>query len=163
METRLITAEDAQEYHALWIRAVTEFPLAFLMEPAEVAAVTDDQLLNMIAAGRLMGVFHNGLIGFAGIGQRPLVRTRHRATLGPFFVMSECHGTGAADALMQGCLSLARSKGAWMVELYVAADNPRAIRFYERHGFQYEGRMPAATVVDGVVYDDFYYCLELPH
>ncbi|MEO0357118.1 MAG: GNAT family protein [Pseudomonadota bacterium] len=64
---------------------------------------------------------------------------------------------------MQACLDYAQTKGAWMVELYVAASNPRAVRFYERHGFEYYGRMPAAVVVDGKPHDDFYYCLELPH
>ncbi|MEO0357117.1 MAG: hypothetical protein AAF386_02265 [Pseudomonadota bacterium] len=56
------------------------------MTPAEVQAMSQDRLHAMLASSGLIGVFGDGLIGFAAFGQRPLQRIKHRATVGPFFV-----------------------------------------------------------------------------
>jgi len=40
------------------------------------------------------------------------------------------------------------------IQLTVNADNARAIKFYERHGFRTVGRMPHALLVDGRYYDE---------
>jgi ribosomal-protein-alanine N-acetyltransferase len=47
---------------------------------------------------------------------------------------------GIATLLMESCMSLAAASGARDVILEVAEDNPGAQRFYDRLGFQIEGR-----------------------
>ena len=77
----------------------------------------------------------------------PFARARHRAEVGPFYVVPEAQGTGAADLLMEALVTHARELDVTQLELSVAADNPRAVRFYERHGFRQEGRLPNAVMM----------------
>lgn len=52
-----------------------------------------------------------------------------------FYVDSRWQGRGTAGAMMDEVLRVARSAGAPAVWLGVWSENPRAIRFYEKHGF----------------------------
>lgn len=49
------------------------------------------------------------------------------------YVLREHHGGGAGQALLDAAL------GAEPAQLWVAAANARAIRFYERNGFRADG------------------------
>jgi GNAT superfamily N-acetyltransferase len=53
-----------------------------------------------------------------------------------FYVDSRQHGTGLAGSLMKTCLAWAATRGHAGLWLQVWEANPRAIRFYEKHGFQ---------------------------
>lgn len=52
-----------------------------------------------------------------------------------FYFLSEYHGTGAADVLMDFAFQFARDSGYEMVYLSVWEYNFRARGFYEKHGF----------------------------
>ena len=52
-----------------------------------------------------------------------------------FYIDRAWHGRGLAAQLMAACLAAARERGAETVWLGVWERNPRAIRFYEKHGF----------------------------
>lgn len=56
------------------------------------------------------------------------------------YVLSDWHGTGVADALMDWAVETARQKGASQLYLTVFDHNQRAKRFYTRHGFAEVGR-----------------------
>ena len=71
------------------------------------------------------------LVGFAAIDPRSL---RHLA------VAPERFGTGLADELHGHVVDRWRESGAGRVVLWVLADNTRARRFYERHGWTVDGR-----------------------
>ena len=53
-----------------------------------------------------------------------------------FYVTHEFHGTGIAQALMNACASEARRRGGRTLWLGVWEQNPRAIRFYTKWGFE---------------------------
>ena len=76
--------------------------------------------------------------------QRHLGRAAHVAYLGTLAVSPEAQGHGVAGLMLQDALAKLRSAGVTRVELTVEADNPRAIAFYERLGFVYEGTQRAA-------------------
>ena len=59
-----------------------------------------------------------------------------------------------ADALVRALLAEARSQGIRQVLLTVAADNARARRLYERHGFLAYGVEPGAINVDDQYLDE---------
>ncbi|MDI2033375.1 GNAT family N-acetyltransferase [Paenarthrobacter nitroguajacolicus] len=55
------------------------------------------------------------------------------------YVHPDHHGKGAASRLIQASLALATDKGAAGVWLGVNSENAKAIRFYEKSGFQRVG------------------------
>nr|CAA9355559.1 MAG: hypothetical protein AVDCRST_MAG46-2886 [uncultured Nocardioidaceae bacterium] len=71
------------------------------------------------------------LVGFAAVDPGSL---RH---LG---IAPERFGSGLADRLHEQAVELWKAAGAERVDLWVLADNSRARRFYERHGWTADGR-----------------------
>lgn len=53
-----------------------------------------------------------------------------------FYVRHDFHGTGVAQALMDACAADARERGGHTLWLGVWEQNPRAIRFYTKWGFE---------------------------
>jgi len=68
-------------------------------------------------------------------------------------VRDTARGTGLADALMTALIDHA-SDTVEQIQLTVNAENPRAIKFYERHGFRPIGRIPRSLHVGDRYYDD---------
>lgn len=95
------------------------------------------------------------LVGVAGLIQVPRPRMRHVAMLW-LEVHQDFHRQGIGSALMTKLLELAdRWLGLVRVELHVNVDNARAVRLYERFGFEKEGRLRANFVRDGAFVDSF--------
>lgn len=70
------------------------------------------------------------LVGYA------LLRCTHASCeLQRLYVDAAWHGLGVADRLMRECLRVAHAHAATTIWLGVWERNPRAIRFYVRHGF----------------------------
>ena len=92
-----------------------------------------------------------GLAGLNPVG--PSVRRRHAMALG--ITVAKAHqGQGVGHALMAGLLDYADNWAQVLrIELTVYHDNARAIRLYERHGFEHEGRLRAYGLRNGV-YED---------
>ena len=68
-------------------------------------------------------------------------RASHVAGLGMLAVAPDCHGRGVAAAMVGEAIAALRGQGLRRVELSVESDNPRAIRFYQRLGFEIEGTL----------------------
>ncbi|MFD6445915.1 GNAT family N-acetyltransferase [Promicromonospora sp. NPDC060204] len=84
-----------------------------------------------------VAVVDHGVVGFAKAGA-----TRAKEGIAPvrsdelwsLYVFGEHHGTGVGALLLEGVLAPDRP-----AELWVAESNPRARRFYEKHGFTPDG------------------------
>lgn len=61
------------------------------------------------------------------------------------YVLARCYGRGVGRALLDQCLS------GRPAQLWVAKDNARARRFYERHGFAHDGTETVDHDLDGLV------------
>jgi ribosomal protein S18 acetylase RimI-like enzyme len=59
-----------------------------------------------------------------------------------FYVDHSWHGRGVATAMMDAALMMIRILGGATIWLGVWEHNPRAIRFYEKHGFTDVGSQP---------------------
>jgi ribosomal protein S18 acetylase RimI-like enzyme len=57
-----------------------------------------------------------------------------------FYVASEWHGRGVARPLMEACVAEARRHGGRTLCLGVWEENPRAIAFYRKAGFEIVGK-----------------------
>jgi putative acetyltransferase len=92
-----------------------------------------------------------GLAGLHPVG--PSVRRRHAMGLG-ITVAKASQGQGVGQALMAALLDYADNWAQILrIELTVYHDNVRAIRLYERHGFEHEGRLKAYGLRNGVFED----------
>ena len=74
------------------------------------------------------------IIGTASLNRRPN-RMNHRGVFG-ISLKKAWWGCGAASALMDAILAFARENGFTQLNLEVRSSNARAIRLYERYGFQ---------------------------
>ena len=95
------------------------------------------------------------VIGTAGLRVCPSPRMRHVGSVG-LFVHTAYQNMGVGTALLKTLLDLADN---WLmlvrVELEVFADNQRAIRLYEKLGFEKEGLLRMTTVRNGRYVDEY--------
>ena len=108
-------------------------------------SVTNDAVQFVAVDGSL-------IIGWADIFPGWADAVKHCGSLG-MGVLPACRGQGVGKGLLQACLAKARAKGITRVELEARADNERAIKLYERLGFQHEATKRQAMRFDGVYYD----------
>ena len=77
---------------------------------------------------------------------------QHCGTLG-MGLLPPYRGHGLGRQLLSSCLAKARSNGITRVELEVRSDNERAIKLYERMGFEREAVKRQGMRFDGVYHD----------
>jgi GNAT superfamily N-acetyltransferase len=85
-----------------------------------------------------VGLIDDRVLGFAHVGQQ-----RDHPDVGElygFYLHSTAWGSGLADTLMTTSTAWLASHGYAAAVLWVLRDNPRARRFYERHGWVANGR-----------------------
>lgn len=85
---------------------------------------------------QLLARDHDGrAVGFATIlWSWSTTRAARLAIMNDLFVALEARGSGAAEALMRGCVEQARAHGACAMEWATAPDNRRAQAVYDRFG-----------------------------
>jgi ribosomal protein S18 acetylase RimI-like enzyme len=81
-------------------------------------------------------------------------KTGHTGELGAMYVRANARGTGLADALVEAAIDQAVATGTEQIKLTVNADNPRAIKLYERHGFRPIGKFPNSLRVGDKTYEE---------
>jgi ribosomal protein S18 acetylase RimI-like enzyme len=151
---RKLTPDDVQTVRAIRREALETHPDAFSSDPERDGEVSEDQWRERLAGGRWFGAFTDGvLVGIVAYRPADSRKTAHTGELGSMYVRESARGTGAADALIEACVEDA-AKSLEQLSLVVNAENARAIRVYERHGFKTVGRMPDALRVGGRTYDE---------
>ncbi len=139
---------DAGELHSYVIDPAVARGLYVL--PSMEVGETEKWLENMGEdSHRLVAEVDGRAVGNAGIGRLDAGRRAHAGRLG-ISVAREHWGQGIGTALMAALMDLADN---WLnlgrVELGVMADNARAIRLYERFGFEHEVTRRDAGYGDG--------------
>ena len=76
-----------------------------------------------------------------------------------FYVDHAGHGRGVAQALVDAAEAEARRRGAPVLWLSVWKENPRAIAFYRKRGFEVRGEVPFLFGTD--LQEDWLMALEL--
>jgi diamine N-acetyltransferase len=79
----------------------------------------------------------DAIIAFAQLELRGPSAQLHR-----FYVGRDWHGKGIAQQLMRRCLQMARESRTDRIALSVWVENPRAIAFYRKFGFEITGEQP---------------------
>jgi RimJ/RimL family protein N-acetyltransferase len=92
------------------------------------------------------------VVGWADIFPAWADAVKHVGSLG-MGLLETYRGQGIGEHLLRACLLKAKAKGITRVELEARADNQRAIKLYERFGFEHETIKRNAMRFDGVYYD----------
>ena len=95
------------------------------------------------------------LVGFVA-GRRGVGRRQAHSIYIVVGVLQAWVGRGIGRSLLEAIEAWARSKGLHRLELVVNYNNERAIRLYERFGFEKEGVKRDALWIDGHYIDAFY-------
>lgn len=104
--------------------------------------------------GVMLGAFAGQALVGAVLATRVDAPMRsHVLDIGLVAVADAARGAGVGDLLIRATLDAAVAGGVRRVELRVWPDNVPALRLYERHGFEMEGRLRRHAVVAGVERD----------
>jgi len=101
-------------------------------------------LRDLVASQSFYIVEHSGRVQGFYRTSRYEGRERHVAYLGTFAVAPEARGTGLARSIIETAISRLHSEGVTRIELTLEADNPRALSFYRKVGFELEGTRRSA-------------------
>ncbi|MGR3435729.1 MAG: GNAT family N-acetyltransferase [Shimia sp.] len=157
MRYAVLGADDAAAWRAVRLDGLARFPTAFLTTHAEQAARPLDDTAAALARGFSRGVWEgDDLVAIGALLPVAKAACAHRAEVGAFYALPRVWGRGAADVLMAGIVADADAAGRWQLELFVAETNPRAVRFYERHGFRRRGVLPNATLTGDTYTTDLF-------
>lgn len=123
--------------------------------PSERVKRNEDFIVNMDSSQHqfvAVTKLENGgelIIGTAGLGVNANHRTRHSGGIG-IMVHKDYQNMGVGTALMKALLDIADN---WLmlvrVELEVFEDNEKAIRLYEKFGFEKEGVKRLGAIRNG--------------
>lgn len=98
----------------------------------------------LLATGRFYVVEVDGRVRGFYKALRQDGRCAHVAYLGTLAVDPAAQGTGLARRMLDEAIACLRHEDVRRIELTLEADNPRAARFYQKLGFELEGRLRAA-------------------
>jgi GNAT superfamily N-acetyltransferase len=162
MTIRVLTSNDLAEWKSIRLEGLRLVPESFLITYDEERAKPDAVVVERLAKGHILGLFEmDELAGVLSVDPETAAALTHRAWLHSFHVRDKWRGTPVAHRLMQAAIAWARALECVQLELYVAADNSHAIRFYERAGFMQHGRLPRAVRRPDRYQDDLYYVLDI--
>lgn len=99
------------------------------------------------------------IIGTASLNRKPR-RMSHRGEFG-ISLKKAYWGCGIASALMEAILTFAKANGFEQLNLEVRSDNARAIRLYEKYGFEKLCTFPGFFKINGVSIDFYLMNLKL--
>lgn len=138
---RLATSADLDAVHAIYMHPDVVPYLGIDPAPLVDFLPVFDELLASGAFFVIPG--DRGLRGFYRVNRKG-GRARHVATLQTLAVAPSERGTGIARAMIEEAFDCLRADGILRVELMLEVDNPRALAFYRKLGFEQEGVLRGA-------------------
>jgi ribosomal protein S18 acetylase RimI-like enzyme len=153
---RRLGPEDYDALRELRLESLHRHPELFAADPDQEAAMPKEEWLRRLSSAvSFGGVVDGRLCGLLVFSQPSRPKLAHTGDLGAMYVREDARGTGLADALMNAVLDHAATV-VEQLQLTVNAENARAIRFYERHGFRPIGRTPRSLHVGERYYDELH-------
>jgi ribosomal protein S18 acetylase RimI-like enzyme len=134
---RRLGVDDIEVLRAIRLRALRDAPEAFWTTYESEVDHTPDDWRHWLATAAFF-VDDTGRYGIAGGMPDPDDPTA--AWLVSMWVAPERRGSGLADQLVSGVMAWAESEGRECIRLHVEEHNQRALRCYQRLGFQFTGR-----------------------
>jgi RimJ/RimL family protein N-acetyltransferase len=96
------------------------------------------------------------IVGFLGAFPGNFARTRGIVYVAHVGMRTAHRGRGIGPRLFAAIEAWARARNARRLELRVDVANPPALALYARAGFEIEGRVPDASLIDGAWHDHYW-------
>ena len=155
ISVRRMAVADVPALRALRLEALRLHPECFGAELETEEKMSVEDMAARMHTGYTFGGFMDdelsGLVVFVKPKNR---KTGHTGELGAMYVRARARGTGLGDALVEAVIDQAVATGAEQIKLTVNAENPHAIKLYERHGFRAIGKYPNSLHVSGRSYEE---------
>jgi len=160
MEERIIIRKAKEEDAG----KILEFVKSIRTESIFLGSHPDDKMPDLATETRLLrelddnmywllATIDDELVGVLTFERNIKIKEKHRASFG-VSVRKEHWGKKIGNSLMEEMLEYARNmEGLEKIELEVFDDNDRGLALYRKHGFEEEGRISKAFVVDGEYHD----------
>jgi ribosomal protein S18 acetylase RimI-like enzyme len=129
-----------QAYHQVWESSGLEDYISRSFTPEQLGAELRDPDCTFI-----LMYHYQAVAGYAKLrrGHNPPDLQENRAVqIQRFYLRDEYYGKGLGDRLMEFCLQTVRKDGYTTAWLAVWPENTRAVRFYQRRGFEVTGSYP---------------------
>lgn len=160
MDSRLLTADDAEAFWHLRLEALRNDPASFADSTEEHLKTTVESARELLtrsnpACNFVVGTFEEGkMIGTAGFFRRPNNKERHKGHVWGVYVRPESRGKGAGKALMLEIICRAKEiEGIEQITLVASANLP-AQKLYQSVGFESYGIEPHSLKIGTVYVDD---------
>jgi len=138
---RLAQLTDLDAVHAIYMHEeVVPFLGVDPMSKADFQPIFD----ALVAGGGFFVVERGGQVRGFYRAVRHEGRAGHGAYLGTLAVSPDEKGSGFAAGMVAEAMDRLADAGVLRIELMLEADNPRALAFYRKLGFEHEGTLRAA-------------------
>ena len=145
--------EDVEAFRILRLESLDLHPDCFCADPDLVKAQTAEQWTDALKRGTWFGVRKDGeLVAIAAFTRPSSKKLDHTGELSGMYVRPDVRGSGIADTLVRKIIDHA-VEAVQQISLSVNANNARAVKLYERHGFVIAGRIPHYIHVGENYYD----------
>ncbi len=152
---RHLGPQDLAIFRTIRMEALRQEPAAFASSARDWELLPNDEWVRRLITNSVFVSFEDEVpVGIMGLMRQSASKMAHRATLIMVYVRRDQRGRGHAKALLDALVDHARGSGIAQLELAASAENPAAIRFYQREGFAEVGRIPDGIRHEGREIDE---------
>lgn len=153
MNIRLLKPEDWYLWKILRLGGLSQSPESFGSSFEEESAWSDEEFRQGLSKSDIFGAFvENQLVGCVAFSIINLRKACHRGVLWGMYVRPQNRTGGIASELMKYLIKHAKTQ-VMQMELAVVTDNPIAIKFYQKYGFQIYGKESRSLKIGDQFYD----------
>lgn len=157
-----LTEKDWRIYKSLRIEALEKFPMSFASTLKEENTLSNKEWQNTLTNSVIFGAFCNSkIIGCCGFSVFKIIKMKHKATIWGMYIQPEYTGLGIADLLLKTAVDYAKNNGIKKIQLACVSYNQRAIRFYQKNGFEIYAKDSLSIKIGDKFYDDYLMMLTL--
>ena len=165
MNSRFLTAADAEAYRSLRLEGLQNNPEAFGSSFEEEKNYPIEQFADRFESqgSYTIGVFdHEELVGVATLVRESKLKLKHKASIFAVYVSPKKRGLGIGKRLMVEAINKARElKGVEQLTLTVVSTNASAKGLYSSLGFEIFGTEKRALKIGQQYFDEDYMALFL--
>ncbi|WP_026791980.1 GNAT family N-acetyltransferase [Pleomorphomonas oryzae] len=151
---RRIDATEVEAFKRIRLEALRAEPSAFAASYDHWATLSTEEWVARLSEPVFVAFEGDEPVGLTGLFRQRSSKMSHRAIIIMVYVRQGLRGSGVARDLLKATADHAREIGIRLLELAVTAENPAAIRFYQREGFIEVGRIPGGFLHEGREIDD---------